>query len=541
MKDLSSLQIKGIPDPWAKGIAGGWDVIDGARIDEDETLEADVVIVGSGAGGGVSAEILAQAGLKVIVVEAGRLQSSDDFDMQESRAYRNLYQESGAMATKDGGISILQGRTLGGSTVVNWTSSFRTPEQTLNHWRDVFGVADLDRPALDPWFAQMEKRLGITTWEGELNANNDVLRRGCEEMGWHWERIPRNVNGCWDLGYCGLGCPVNAKQSMLVTTLPGALEAGATVIHSCPADRLELEGDRVRAVTCGPLDAERRPTGATLTIRADQVVAAGGGIHTPGLLLRSEVPDPYGRLGKRTFLHVTSSALGFFEEEIAGYYGAPQSTYSDEFVWREGVTGPMGYKLEVMPVHPGFMAGLSSGFGTEHRDQMTRLPWTSAALGIMRDGFHEDSPGGQVELRDDGSPMLDYPLTDYVLDGARRSLITQTEMLFAAGAKTVQPRHGDSREYKSLSEAKAAIDELRFEPFFVTLGSAHVMGGCAMGSDPEDCLVDDRGRYHHLANLHVFDGSVFPTSLGVNPQLTIYGITARNATRLAEELTGTEA
>ena len=538
MKDLSTLEIKDTADPWKQGIQAGWDVIDGARIDADRTLEADVVIVGSGAGGAVSAEILAQAGLKVIVVEAGRLHSSDEFNMQEDRAYRNLYQEAGAMATADGGISILQGRAVGGSTVVNWTSSFRTPEPTLNHWRDVFGVRDLDRAALDPWFERMEKRLNISTWTGEPNANNDVLRRGCEAMGWHWERIPRNVTGCLDIGYCGMGCPVNAKQSMLVTTLPGALDAGATLIHSCPAERLELDGDRVRAVTCRPLDVERRPTGATLTIRADQVVAAGGGIHTPGLLLRSGVPDPHGRVGKRTFLHVTSSALGFFEEEIAGYYGAPQSTYSDEFVWRDGVTGPMGYKLEVMPVHPGFMAGLASGFGEAHREQMTRLPWTSAALGIMRDGFHEQSPGGTVKLRDDGSPKLDYPLTDYLLDGARRSLLTQTEMLFAAGAKTVQPRHTSAREYSSLNEAKREIAQLRFEPFFVTLGSAHVMGGCAMGSDTEHCLVDDRGRYHHLANLHVFDGSVFPTSLGVNPQLSIYGLAARNATRLADELTG---
>ncbi len=538
MKDLSSLQIKDIPDPWQRGIEGGWDVIDGARMEQDQTLEADVVIVGSGAGGGVSAEILAQAGLKVVVVEAGRLHSSDEFNMQEDRAYRNLYQEAGAMATADGGISILQGRAVGGSTVVNWTSSFRTPEQTLDYWRDTFGVQDLDRSALDPWFARMEERLKISTWTREPNANNDVLRRGCEAMGWHWERIPRNVSGCLDIGYCGMGCPVNAKQSMLVTTLPGALDAGATLVHSCPAEQLELDGDRVRAVRCRPLDAERRPTGATLTILADQVVAAGGAIHTPGLLLRSGVPDPHGRVGKRTFLHVTSSALGFFEQEIAGYYGAPQSTYSDEFVWRDGVTGPMGYKLEVMPMHPGFMAGLATGFGQEHREQMERLPWTSAALGIMRDGFHEDSPGGEVKLRDDGSPMLEYPLTDYVLDGARRSLIAQTEMLFAGGAKSVRPRHGDAREYTSLAQAKKGIEELRFEPYFVTLGSAHVMGGCAMGSDRQHGLVDDRGRYHHLANLHVFDGSAFPTSLGVNPQLSIYALAARNASRLADELTG---
>lgn len=538
MKDLSSLRIENIPDAWKQGVEAGWDLIDGARLEGDRTLEADVVIVGSGAGGAVSAEILAQAGLKVVIVEAGRLHSSNDFTLHENQAYRDLYQEAAAMTTGDGGISILQGRTVGGSTVVNWTSSFRTPEPTLEHWRQVFGVQDLDRAALEPWFERMEQRLNISTWDKELNANNEVLRSGCEKLGWHWARIPRNVSGCWDIGYCGLGCPVNAKKSMLVTTLPAAMEAGATLVHSCPAERLRINGDRVEGVECRPLDVERKPTGATLTVRADQVVAAGGGIHTPGLLLRSGVPDPRGRVGKRTFLHVTSFAQGHYDREIAGYYGAPQSTYSDEFVWRDGVDGAIGYKLEVMPMHPGLMGALMTGFGAEHREQMSDLPNMSAGLALMRDGFHEQSPGGEVSLRDDGSPVLDYEVNDYLLEGAKHSLGSLMEMHFAAGARKVRPRHSGARAYGSWAEARRELENLRFAPFFVPLGSAHVMGGCAMGSDTEQCVVDDRGRYHHLANLHVFDGSVFPTSLGVNPQLSIYALAARNASRLADELTG---
>ena len=415
MQDLSTLKIQNIADPWDNA-GEKWNLIDGATVSDDRTLEADVVIIGTGAGGGVSAEILSAAGLKVILVEAGRLTSSRDFNLNEGDAYRQLYQEGAMRATKDGAITILQGRTVGGTTVVNWTSSFRTPKETLNHWRERFGVDNTSRADLDPYFQRMEKQLGIEPWAMPANANNDVIKRGCEKLGWDWSVIPRNVRGCWNIGYCGMGCPTNAKQSMLVTTLPAAMEAGATLIHSARADKLVHDGTRVSAVQVTPLNHDRNPTGATVTLKAPTIIAAGGGIQTPALLLRSEVPDPDGRVGKRTFLHVTSFAFGRYDREIAPYYGAPQSLHSDQFTFTGGVDGPIGYKLEMMPLHPGLTGALLGGFGEQAREHITALPNTAASIALMRDGFHEESPGGTVELRDNGEPGLDYPLTDYLLD-----------------------------------------------------------------------------------------------------------------------------
>lgn len=535
--DLSKLEIRNIDDPWVIGRANGWHVVDGDRLESDRTLEADVVIIGSGAGGGVSAEILSRAGLKVIVVEAGCLRGSDDFRMDEGEAYRHLYQDGAQRATKDGGITILQGRSVGGSTTVNWTSSFRTPAETLDHWRNAFGVQGMDRQSLDPWFEKMEKRLSISKWVVEPNGNNSALQRGCDKLGWDSAVIPRNVSGCWNLGYCGMGCPINAKQSMLVTTLPAAMEAGATLLHCCSAERLVIEGERVTGVECHAMTPEKTRTGVRVSIRAGQVIAAGGGINTPALLLRSRVPDPAGRVGKRTFLHPTSVVYGDYNEEIAPYYGAPQSVYSDEFVWRDGVTGAAGYKLEMMPLHPGLAAAMQPDYGESHHARLARLPHLSAAIALMRDGFHEQSQGGTVELLEDGSPALDYPLNDYLMQGVRDSQLRMVEMHFAAGAKSVLPSHSSARDYSSLAEARRAIEGFRFEKHFMPLGSAHVMGGCTMGADEGYCVTDSNGKYRYLENLHIFDGSVFPTSLGVNPQLTIYGMTARNATRLAEQLT----
>ena len=189
MQDLSTLKIQNIADPWDNA-GEKWNLIDGATVSDNRTLEADVVIIGTGAGGGVSAEILSAAGLKVILVEAGRLTSSRDFNLNEGDAYRQLYQEGAMRATKDGAITILQGRTVGGTTVVNWTSSFRTPKETLNHWRERFGVDNTSRADLDPYFQRMEEQLGIEPWAMPANANNDVIKRGCEKLGWDWSVIP---------------------------------------------------------------------------------------------------------------------------------------------------------------------------------------------------------------------------------------------------------------------------------------------------------------------------------------------------------------
>ena len=315
-----------IPDPVAAGLARGWKVFDGARATADGDLSADVVIVGSGAGGGVTAEILALSGLSVVIVEEGALQSSRDFNMREAEAYPKLYQESAARKTRDKGINIFQGRTVGGSTTVNWTSSFRTPPTTLAFWQQHYGLATFTEADLAPWFQMMEARLHIADWPAAPNENNDLLRRGAEKLGIPTGVIRRNVNGCWNLGYCGMGCPTNAKQSMLVTTIPSALDHGATLVTRARAERLVLQGDMVQGIVCTLLDAAgARPTGHTLRVRARHTVLAGGAINTPALLLRSQAPDPSGQLGKRTFLHPTLVSAALFPQRVDGSAGAPQT------------------------------------------------------------------------------------------------------------------------------------------------------------------------------------------------------------------------
>jgi choline dehydrogenase-like flavoprotein len=526
-------------DPIRAGLARGWRVLGGAHAAVPQRIDCDVVIVGTGAGGGVTAELLTQAGLDVVLVEEGPLRSSSDFHQRESEAYPALYQESAARKTADKAINILQGRCVGGSTTVNWTSSFRTPSPTLKYWRERFGLADMTDDAMAPWFAQAERRLSIGPWLAPPNENNDLLRRGAEKLGIPAAAIQRNVKACFNLGSCGMGCPTNAKQSMLVTTLPAALDRGARLLVQTRAQRFEFERGRVAALHCTAAPGSGAAAGATRIV-ARHYVLAGGAINSPALLLRSDAPDPHQRLGTRTFLHPVVISAATFPQMVAGWDGAPQTIYSDHFLETQPIDGPIGYKLEAPPVHPVIFALTLPGYGQAQADALGNFARTHALLALMRDGFHDQAPGGRVALRGDGTPVLDYPLTDFVMDGARRAFLAMAEIQFAAGATTVAPVHELAGRYTAWAEARAGIQALPMKPLLTRVVSAHVMGGCAMAGSEAQGVARPDGVHWQIDNLSIHDGSLFPTSIGANPQLSVYGLANRLATGLARRLGGRE-
>jgi choline dehydrogenase-like flavoprotein len=531
-----------IPDPIAAGLARGWQVRGGPFGAVPGAIECDVAVVGSGAGAGITAELLTAAGLKVVIVEEGPLRSSRDFHQRESEAYPSLYQEAAARKTADKAITILQGRCVGGSTTVNWTSSFRTPSSTLAYWREHFGLAEFTDQALAPHFLRAEQRLNIGPWLAPPNENNDLLRRGALKLGIAAAAILRNVKGCWNLGSCGLGCPTNAKQSMLVTTIPSALDRGATLFVETRAERFEIVERRVAALWCVPVRANGASVpGATSTrIVARHYVLAAGAINSPAVLLRSQAPDPHQRLGARTFLHPVVLSAATFPQEVAGWQGAPQTIYSDHFLDIDPIDGPIGFKLEAPPLHPLIFTTSIGGFGPSAAAAFARFPQTHALLALLRDGFHPEAPGGRVRLRGDGSAELDYPLTPFVMDGARRALRAMAELQFAAGADTVHTGHELAPPLRSWAEARQVIDALPMEPLWTKFVSAHVMGGCGLAADAERGVVRPDGVHWHVDNLSVHDGSLFPTSIGANPQLSIYGLASLLAARLAQRLAGRE-
>ncbi|MFN7130876.1 MAG: GMC family oxidoreductase N-terminal domain-containing protein [Myxococcales bacterium] len=505
-------------------------ILIGSQIEPGQVLTPDVCIVGSGAGGAVTAHELARRGKRVLVLEEGGYFTRRDFRMREDEAFPRLYQEKGMRATADLAITILQGRAVGGTTVVNWTTSFRTPAPVLAHWRDVHGVEGLSPETLNPHWDAIEARLNVHEWPLEqINANNRVLWDGCGKLGWHRELLRRNVKTCMASGYCGMGCPIDAKQSMLVTYLPDAVAQGAVLYANTRVERLEVEGRRVTALHASVCDPDSGAVRGTLTVKPKLAVLSGGAINTPALLLRSGL-DGGGRVGRRTFLHPVVAMAGLFAGPIEAYYGAPQSVASHQFAER---AGRIGFFLETPPIHPMLAALSFSGFGRQHQEVLAKLPHVQALIGLAIDGFLPGDEGGTVSLKRDGRVQVDYPMKPHLWEALREACKAMARIQLAAGARSVASFHNRSVVIEREADV-GLLDAAEWEPNRVNVFTAHQMGGCAMGRDPKRSVVDSRLRFHTLDNLFVVDGSVLPTSLGVNPQETIYGLARWASGHIAE-------
>lgn len=506
-------------------------VVTGDQVDKDLDLVADVCIVGSGAGGAVLAAELAQAGRSVVLLEEGGHHTKREFDMHEGTMIPLLYQERGSRATADQSIVILQGRCIGGSTVINYTTCFRTPDKTLAHWKSRWGVEGLDATTLGPAWEKVEARLGIAEIRfDQVNKNNRVLWDGCEKLGWQHQLLKRNVRNCRHSGYCGMGCAFDAKQAMHVTYVLDALDAGARVHANARVDGLEREGNRITAVYATVLDpATEKPTGRTIRVKAKLVSLCGGAVNNPRLLLKSKITE--GPVGKKTWFHPLAVSTAEMPYRVEGFYGAPQSVSSHHFAEREG--GKLGYFIECAPVHPVLSSIASPGFGAKHRENMELLPKLSAVYAHVIDGFTDEEQGATVSLTPAGNPKVEYHYTDSFWESVRDAQKNMARLQLAAGAERVSTLHTEPIEITREADIEK-IDRAPLGPNKLMLATAHLMGGCRMGADPREAVVRSDLRHHVIENLYVVDGSVFPTGLGVNPSLTIYGIATHASKAIAE-------
>ncbi len=508
-------------------------VIDGREIVNDLNLEFDVVVIGSGSGGAMAAKVLSDRGYKVFIAEEGPLKLTSEFKMRESKAYPELYQESAGRLTKDKGIKILQGRNVGGGTTINWTTSFKTPKRSLDWWIDRWKVSGCTTEEMLPHFAEVEKQMGISPWELPANENNEVLGRGLSKLGLSQGSISRNVVDCQNLGYCGMGCPVGAKQSTLVSLIPDAINNGATLGHHLRCEKIITKKGIAEAVVLRSMDKTcLRPSSVSIKIKAKKIILAAGAIGSPAILLRSKIDDPHKLVGKRTFVHPVCLSGAMMSEEVGAWQGAPQVIYSDHFLETRPHSGKIGFKLEAAPIHPVILASVIEMHGEKHRYVMENYPYFQVVIALLRDGFHPESIGGEVYLKDDGTPGLDYKITPYVWKGIRDAWLASAEIQFAAGAKKVWPIHREADFYNTWSEAKASINRLPLEILKAKIVSAHVMGGCAMSEDEKLGVVDSLGKHHHTDNLYVMDGSIFPTSVATNPMESILSFALKNAQAL---------
>jgi choline dehydrogenase-like flavoprotein len=520
-------------------------VTNAAELDPSKhhSRKVDFVIVGTGAAGGTVADMLAAKGHSVVMLEEGPYKKAEDFKGLEREAYRDLFQEHLTRYSAEGDVSIIQGRCVGGGTTVNWCASFRTPENTINYWREHFGVK-FDLNTLEPWFKEVETKYSISEWDLDPNENNRVIKDGAAKLGRHWGKIPRNVKDCADIGQCGTGCPISAKQGTMEATIPRALKNGAELIYNIKVDGLNWWHRKVSRVVGRAKESRTQEfTGASISIEAKYFILCAGAIGSPGIMLRSKIYDPYQRIGARTFLHPVNFSFAHMKDPVEGHRGTPQSIYSDHYLWNQNnnkneTFNPnyLGFKIEAAPVYPAYLAAILGDYGLGHLQKMKKFNHTQLLISLQRDGFHPESPGGRVKLVGDEA-IVDYKLTPYMFEGFRRSFLAMAELQFAAGAERVYPVHNHILNgFGSVQEADYQLKRHAMERYVVRLGSAHAMGGCSLGEDPRSSVVNSDGKVHQYDNLYVMDGSVFPTSLGVNPQVTIFTLSSMMSAKLSQQV-----
>ena len=505
------------------------------EITQDETLQCDVVVVGSGAGGGVIAGELAARGKDVVVLERGGYYNESEFTQYEGEMLARLYDAGGLLSSDDLALVILQGSCLGGGTVVNYTTSFHTPDGVRQQWAREHDLPHYTSQEFTRSLDAVAQRLGVNTDHSRPSGRDAVLICGLEALGWHHGLLPRNVRGCSqddDCGYCSYGCRRGAKQSTMLTYLQDATDRGARIIANAHVDRVAIEWGRATGVAA-IVHSPHAARAYSVAVRAKAVVVAGGSLHSPALLLRSGVTLP--ALGQHLAMHPSTAVFGLMPEATRPWAGTLQAHYSDQFA---DLDRGYGFKLETVPVHPSLFAlAVPWESGAQHAEAMAKLSHTALAAILLR-----DRDGGRVRVDAQGRPVASYRLSGYDAGHLRRGLEEGARLLEAAGAQEIWAPHARWISYRTEAGDAArtrwldALDRGGFGPNQIQLASFHQMASCRMGGRATDSVVNADNQVWGIPGLYVADASTFPSSSGVNPTLTIMGIAHRAAGVIASKV-----
>jgi long-chain-alcohol oxidase len=493
----------------------------------ETTFDCDVVIVGSGAGGGAAAGVLAAAGLEVIVIESGRYYDDEDFDGGEYKAISNYYMGA-PTATDDQSVGLIAGSCLGGGTVVNYSTSFRTPHEVRTEWAGL-GVPAFTSDAYTASLDAVWERMGANQEYNDPSTREQKLQEGCVKLGWQVDAMPRGVRKCAqgrECGYCGLGCRVGAKQSVVKTWLSDANAQGAKLIVGTRVERVRIEGDRARGIVGRTVEGHR------LTVNARAVIASCGAIHTPALLRRSGLQNE--NIGRHLKLHPAGVVFGVYDEELKPWEGVMQALYSDQF---RDLHDGYGLKLETAASHPHLVIPFSPWRSAGQHLELLEGLTNTVPIGVLV----RDRDGGEVRVDRDGHPVVRYRLSDFDAGHLRTGMHGAAELLEATGARRIFSSHSrwvsyDPGRSGSRGQFMADADAAGYGSGQVSLNSFHIMGSARMGGSPTMSACDPTAQTWEVRDLYVLDGSSFPTASGVNPQVSIQAIAHMSARGLAARL-----
>jgi choline dehydrogenase-like flavoprotein len=490
--------------------------IDASTLHGDLSLRCDTVVVGSGASGAVVARILSEAGEDVVVLEEGRHMPGLGH-MRRSEVMRHMWREAGVSVALGLGntpaVNLMVGKGMGGSSLFTGGVCYRTPAHVLDRWAREFGLTDLTPARMEPYFQEVEHALQVVEVPKEMRSQSvHAFDRGATALGYPLKSLHRNTNGCRGCGRCLFVCPHGAKLSVDLSYLPQAEAAGARLYSRCRIDRVATENGRAAGVR------GRLPGGGRMEVRARRVVVACGALFTPILLARSGVGRQSRQLGRNLTLHPGFRVFGRFDERLDGWRGAFQSAYSDAFA---------AERLNLISIYvpPGVFAAQVAGAGAAWLARVAEVGHV-AQFGAM---LH-DLSGGRVHRGLGRAPIVTYRMNAADRALTSRAIRILGDTFLAAGARELYlPIFGMA---PLSADAFLRLDLDRIPGHHFECASQHPLGSCRMGTDPKTSVIKEDGESWELPGLYVVDGSVFPTSLGVNPQVSIMAMATRLARRM---------
>lgn len=505
-------------------------VIQGRQLERDIDEQADVVVIGSGAGGAVVAKVLAEAGYDVVVLEEGpHVPGSEYGKLRPTESLRKMGREAGTTAVFGIGdtplITVMAGRVVGGSSVLTGGVCFRVPSMIHHRWVHERGLTMLSEKDLDEAFRSVEEEVHVETVPEDMRSlGTQRFVAGAKTRGISMKSMRRNTKGCCGCARCNFGCPHGAKMSVDVTYLPKAMQAGARVYSDCLAEEIVTHGGKARGVRGTILREDEKGRAVAhrkFYVRANTVVVAAGSVHTPVLLMKSGFRSR--ALGKHLTLHPGFRIVARFDEPVYGWRGALQSAYSDHFE-RDGIT------LNGLFVPPNVLAAAMPGVGRAFYERVSQVGHLAIFGGMVH-----DEGGGRIFRGPGREPVIFYKLSKENKAGMVRGIQILADCFFAGGAREVYLPIFGSEPLRSpdeiASKVTGAIPARRME--CVTF---HPLGSARMALDVRDGVVDPWGETHEVPGVYVADGSVVPTSIGVNSQLTIMAMATRIAWRMRETI-----
>ena len=504
------------------------------QVEGDLELDADVAVIGSGAGGGVVAARLAAAGRSVVVLEAGPYRSEDKMPTLEAHALRDMYLDRATTASRDLGVAILAGSGLGGATTINWTTTLAPPDWVRAEWSHEHGLVGFDDPQTDADIGRLCAELDLRP-PTLVPPKDRLILDGAHALGWEADVTQRNAGPCTDCGGCGFGCQRGAKRSGLRAHLAAAQGDGARILVEAPVDRVVWHRGRVEGA-----EGRLPPGGRRYRVHAPQVVIAAGALRTHLILAASGVEHPH--LGHHLRMHPTVVVIARLREPVEMWLGPTQAARSMEFARggpaKDGMPAHGGFLIESAPIHPGFAASALPWDGrSTASEMMDGLRHLAPLVGILRDAGE-----GRLQVGRAGHARITYRIGRKDAMSGRRALVELARLAQAGGALEVMAIATPSVRWSAREHGAALFDEYLqrlatadMRPNRVSLFSAHQMGTARSGASPSGYPTDPHGRVRLdaggrvLGGAYVADASLFPSAVGVNPMLTVMALAERTA------------